>query len=321
MSSNSQEFIRELIELYRSLPCLWKIKSADYSNKYKKKEAYEKLVVLFKQHNPSDTVDETVVKKKIQGLRTVYKKELNKVEKSTKSGAGTEDVYVPKLWYYHLMAFTRDQEVPRPISSSMSQPEEEETVIRPDSPVGDDRSEALSPTTCGSEDIPRTPISTEDRTPISTEEASEQAGPSTVPRRLSSCRKRKATTSPLPDFMDLAKKILTHQDKPPIGGFAHLVDDRLRTLDQTQRLHAERIIFETLNKAAAGKLTDTSAVLEVNPVSQYSWPPMQEPHTSTPRRGIEPTQNMNLGPPQYQASQFFNPTRQRLNDSDCYYTQ
>ncbi|XP_077148678.1 uncharacterized protein LOC143809484 isoform X2 [Ranitomeya variabilis] len=134
MSANDQEFVRELIDMYRSLPCLWKIKSADYSNRYKKKAAYEKLVALYKQHHPTETVDENIVRKKIQALRTVYKKELNKVEKSVKSGAGTDDVYVPKLWYYDLLAFTRDQEIPRPSKTvtSLCAPSAEE--ILPESP-------------------------------------------------------------------------------------------------------------------------------------------------------------------------------------------
>ncbi|CAJ0956626.1 unnamed protein product [Ranitomeya imitator] len=114
MSANDQEFVRALINMYRSLPCLWKIKFADYSIHYKKKAAYEKLVALYKEHHPTETVDENIVRKKIQALRTVYKKEMNKVEKSMKSGAGTDDVYVPKLWYYDLLAFTRDQEIIRP---------------------------------------------------------------------------------------------------------------------------------------------------------------------------------------------------------------
>ncbi|CAJ0922641.1 unnamed protein product [Ranitomeya imitator] len=71
MSANDQEFVRALIDMYRSLPCLWKIKSADYSNRYKKKAAYEKLVALYKQHHPTETVDENIVRKKIQALRTV----------------------------------------------------------------------------------------------------------------------------------------------------------------------------------------------------------------------------------------------------------
>ncbi|CAJ0924845.1 unnamed protein product [Ranitomeya imitator] len=120
MSANDNEFVRALIDMYRSLPCLWKIKSADYSNRNMKRAAYEKLVALHKEHHPTESVDETIVRKKIQALRTVYKKELNKVEKSKKSGAGADDVYVPKLWYFDLLAFTRDQEIPRPAQTVTS---------------------------------------------------------------------------------------------------------------------------------------------------------------------------------------------------------
>ncbi|CAJ0958890.1 unnamed protein product [Ranitomeya imitator] len=137
MSFNTEEFVRELIEMYRSLPCLWQIKSAEYSNRNKKREAFAKLVALFQQHNPSEKVDESVVRKKIQGLRTVYKKELNKVVRSMKSGAATDEVYVPSLWYFDLLGFTRDQELPRTMASSMRQTLDEDPVITTDTPVGD----------------------------------------------------------------------------------------------------------------------------------------------------------------------------------------
>ncbi|CAJ0963756.1 unnamed protein product [Ranitomeya imitator] len=72
-------------------------------------------------------------KKQIQALRTVLKKEVNKVEKSKKSVAGTDEVYVPKLWYYDLMAFTRDQEIPRPCQTVTSFCEPSAKEILPES--------------------------------------------------------------------------------------------------------------------------------------------------------------------------------------------
>ncbi|XP_069618525.1 uncharacterized protein [Ranitomeya imitator] len=134
MSTNEQDFVRALIEMYRSLPCLWKIKSKDYSNRYMKREAYEKLVAVYREYHPTETVDENIVRKKIQALRTVFKKEVNKVENSKKSGAGTEEVYVPRLWYYDLMAFTRDQEIPRPCQTVTSLCEPSPEDILPESP-------------------------------------------------------------------------------------------------------------------------------------------------------------------------------------------
>ena len=39
---------------------------------------------------------------------------------SKKSGAGEEEVYTPKLWYFDLMLFTTDQEIPRQSVSSLT---------------------------------------------------------------------------------------------------------------------------------------------------------------------------------------------------------
>ncbi|XP_073417778.1 uncharacterized protein [Dendrobates tinctorius] len=272
--------------MYRSMPCLWKVKSPDYSNKYKKKVAYEKLVHLYQEHHPSETVDEAVIKKKIQALRTVFKKELNKVEKSTRSGAGTDEVYVRKLWYYNLLEFTRDQEIPRVMHCSMSLPQEEETVTRPDSPLVDHVTEEVSPTPCVIQETPATSNATDDRMSIIAEEASVSAGAYTVQRHLPVSRKRKATAPPFPEFVDIAKNILVLQEKQAIGGFAHMVDERLRSLDVTQRLQAERIIFEALNKAAVGQLTDSYILVDAQSMSLNPWPQTQEHVTSTPRRMI-----------------------------------
>ncbi|CAJ0952183.1 unnamed protein product [Ranitomeya imitator] len=173
MSYNSEEFVRELIEMYRSLPCLWQIKSAEYSNRNKKREAYGKLVALFKQHNPCEKVDESVGRKNIQGLRTVYKKELNKVVKSMKSGAATDEVYVPSLWYYDLLGFTRDQEMPRTMVSSMRQTLDQDPVIPTDTPVGDQHRHDLS--TATSDDM----LGDEPKLAEATEGSSEDPAPST----------------------------------------------------------------------------------------------------------------------------------------------
>ncbi|KAB0804497.1 hypothetical protein PPYR_01467 [Photinus pyralis] len=59
-----------------------------------------------------------LVTKKINSLRSSYRKEKKKVADSLKSGAGTEEVYSPTLWYYDLFKFLDDQETPRaPVSN------------------------------------------------------------------------------------------------------------------------------------------------------------------------------------------------------------
>ncbi|CAJ0929917.1 unnamed protein product [Ranitomeya imitator] len=299
MSYNSEEFVREMIEMYRSLPCLWQIKSAEYSNRNKKREAYGKLVALFKQHNPCEKVDESVVRKKIQGLRTVYKKELNKVVKSMKSGAATDEVYVPSLWYYDLLGLTRDQELPRTMVSSMRQTLDQDPVIPTDTPVGDQDRHDLSSAT--SDDI----LVDEPSMAEATEGSNEDPAPSTlnsptVPRRINNVRRRKDTLLPSTELVCLAKQMLSQQSNTSVDSFANFAADSLGKLEDTQRIHAERVIFETLSKAAAGQLDETSTVhswMERDRCSRQSMTQTAEAMRSTPVHRIIPHQNLPLAPP------------------------
>jgi hypothetical protein len=60
-------------------------------------------------------------------LRSAFGKEHKKVIKSQVSGAGAEEMYAPRLWYYNQLLFLCDQEAPH-ISSSMQEEEEDSEV-------------------------------------------------------------------------------------------------------------------------------------------------------------------------------------------------
>jgi len=94
------------IAKYRSFPSLWKNSDKIYLNR--KKEAYHELVNLCKLRFPTITRD--LVVKKIQSPRGSFWKELKKVQASKHSGASTDDIYTPSLWYYELLLFTADCE-------------------------------------------------------------------------------------------------------------------------------------------------------------------------------------------------------------------
>ena len=49
VKEDERAFILEVIQAYRELPCLEKIKSDDYSNCNKKVEAYESLQTKYKE--------------------------------------------------------------------------------------------------------------------------------------------------------------------------------------------------------------------------------------------------------------------------------
>ncbi|XP_066978518.1 uncharacterized protein [Macrobrachium rosenbergii] len=109
-SANSREVLSDFIDLYQSFPCLWKIKSADYYNKHAKQIAQDKLVEKLKECDPN--ADRESCLRKINSLRASFRKEFKKVQASYKSGASTDDIYKPNLWYYEKLLFLKDQEMP-----------------------------------------------------------------------------------------------------------------------------------------------------------------------------------------------------------------
>jgi hypothetical protein len=100
----TKKFIVEFIHLYKSHPTLWQIKNKDYRDKTKKAAAYEILIKKCREVEPD--CDKDTVVKKINSLRTCYRKEFKKVQRSIT--AGDAEVYKPKLWYYDMLMFLND---------------------------------------------------------------------------------------------------------------------------------------------------------------------------------------------------------------------
>lgn len=82
-----------------------------------KKADYETLLSKYKEMFPKASKDD--VKKKLNSLRTNYRKELKKYLQSMKSGSSADDIYQPTLWYLNEMVFLQDQETPLDSQSSM----------------------------------------------------------------------------------------------------------------------------------------------------------------------------------------------------------
>jgi hypothetical protein len=90
---------------------LWKVKSKGYSDRVKKNLAYKHLTTKVKEIDPDANKEK--VAKKINSLRSCFRKELRKVNDSKTPGAGADDTYTPCLWYFQEMLFLTEQEVPR----------------------------------------------------------------------------------------------------------------------------------------------------------------------------------------------------------------
>ena len=56
------------------------------------------------------TVSITEVMRKLKVLQSQHRRELGKVQKTMKSGSGTEDIYKPTLRCYNLLSFQNDED-------------------------------------------------------------------------------------------------------------------------------------------------------------------------------------------------------------------
>jgi hypothetical protein len=101
---------------------VWKVKRQEYKNRNLRDVAYSKMTGFCKQRGFPDADRDFVVKKKIQSLRGSFRK-MKKIHESHRSGRGTDEIYTPTLWYYDLLLFTKDQELPTESVSNMDDPE------------------------------------------------------------------------------------------------------------------------------------------------------------------------------------------------------
>ncbi|XP_049284056.1 uncharacterized protein LOC125764169 [Anopheles funestus] len=100
-----RQFLSEFISLYKSFPCLWDITAKEYLDRGEKQKAYNRLVQKYKEIDKHAT--RSTVVKKINVLRTCYRRELGKLNKSLQSGCG-DKAHNPKLWYFDLLAFLHE---------------------------------------------------------------------------------------------------------------------------------------------------------------------------------------------------------------------
>lgn len=107
-SSYLLEAEKEFVQTYESFPILWDKTNLNYKIKYKRDECLEKLLVIYKKLRPHATISD--VRKKINSLKSNYRREWKKVILSRYSGDGEE--YVPKSWLYECLHFLNKLEQP-----------------------------------------------------------------------------------------------------------------------------------------------------------------------------------------------------------------
>lgn len=263
MDVSNKSFWKDFIELYRQNSCLWDVKSKDYTNKLKKNESYGILLRKLRDSIPDATID--TLKKKINNIRTSFRRELKKVKESKLPGNNCDTVYEPVLWYFPLLYFIAQSEEERKEKSDddddfFTDPLETSSINFSDVQVKEEGSLLES-------NLP------EDEAGISgeTEEDLSHTVYDTYGFHSIRPRKRKLITSRSTFFKPKRSNLIPVRPKP-----CELVEDdecvvtgkklafQLKRMDDHQRLIAEKLISDIMFYGGLGKLNE-DVVIDFGP--------------------------------------------------------
>ncbi|KAF9411488.1 hypothetical protein HW555_009729 [Spodoptera exigua] len=103
--TGSQRMEADFIKTYKNLPVLWDTTHKHYTNKYKRNEALDVLVDVMKRSNPS--ANRYSVRKKINILRSSFRKDLFKHLSSKRINENGEEIYdyKPTNWKFYELRF------------------------------------------------------------------------------------------------------------------------------------------------------------------------------------------------------------------------
>ena len=118
---NEKDNTLEFISMYRNHECLWRVQCKDYSNKNKRNSALDALLDIGLYRKLVPGASKADVLRKINTLRSSFRRELKKINDSKKSGSGTDELYTPSLYYFDELSFVVDQDVPRQSTSTLEE--------------------------------------------------------------------------------------------------------------------------------------------------------------------------------------------------------
>uniref|UniRef100_A0A0P4VX69 MADF domain-containing protein n=1 Tax=Scylla olivacea TaxID=85551 RepID=A0A0P4VX69_SCYOL len=250
--ANTQHFI----ELLKEHPSVWNIKSKQYKMRNVRSASLETIKSdLSNFANCTLRVED--ITKKLHTLKTQFNREMSAIKASQKSGAGTDDIYTPKLWCFDELRFLADGE-PRP---SMSNLDEGETTTAQIDVVA---------TLPSQEDAVESPDISLPPTPSLTSACSVATSrtPSPLPSSSSGgTSKKRKQIDEIDNMMALAiNKLLSlpsPNNREPLLDISKFVDTELKNMSEMQRKLAKKLICDVLHMGDMGDLTREHSVVRV----------------------------------------------------------
>ncbi|XP_047991563.1 uncharacterized protein LOC125230463 [Leguminivora glycinivorella] len=273
---NEDETLK-FVQLYREHECLWDKRCDAYKNKQMRASALE---VLRDGMNKGLTIND--IKAKIKSLRNTYYLELDKIEKSTRSGAGG-NVYKPKaIWFEEYDSFVKPVTVRRKTTNNTEVSTDNENGVENDSQETEEtQQQRQHETRQETQQEPRQ--ETQQETRQDTLQETQQETPQFTPPI------KKAKRSKLSQLSDMIKDLRNINDdnantsicseETDLDLFGKSVSAQMKTLSEVQAVIAKEKIQSILTQC---RLTDLQAKnahsygnLQSQNMSSTHWNPRQ----------------------------------------------
>ncbi|XP_053625757.1 uncharacterized protein LOC128683819 [Plodia interpunctella] len=234
-----REMLIKMINAYRKERCLWDITHKDYNSKCIRQEAIDKLLKILRTMEPC--ADRPDVQKKINSLRTTYRKERKKVVHSL---VYNKVVYEPKLWYYNYLTFLDDDNIDGHNDENSDGDVQE--IGSEDHHGTDEQDTAMF-------------IIRKSESPQHVEyEESESESNHQLPSSSKRATKRtidETLTSNVVKLVDKCLKKFKDDDEDRHDIFCKSIAAKMRYLDHKQFILAEKLINDIMYEAESGNLT------------------------------------------------------------------
>ncbi|XP_076046683.1 uncharacterized protein LOC143028448 isoform X10 [Oratosquilla oratoria] len=259
---NEREVLLQFIHTYRDHPALWKVKSKEYTNKLARSKGISALQDLLKELEPDCTRDAVI--KKINCLRSSFRRECRKIEKSKKSGASPNEMYTSSLWYFEEMMFVLDQDLPGESCSNL------DDIYNYNAEIAEAHGTEGDATPCTRQQIAEAHGTEGDATPYTRQQIPEAHGTEgdATPYTRQEVKRRRKSLSKSDHILDIVARKLDeslHKDNSGIDLFGSYVAHRIHSMDIRTAIITRKLINDVLFEAEMGNLNASSRVVAATP--------------------------------------------------------
>ncbi|XP_075161834.1 uncharacterized protein LOC142234558 [Haematobia irritans] len=250
--NTSRKFWVEFIEFFKSLPALWNKHSEEYGDRYQRQKAFEALLEKYRELDKDAEIAD--LKKKINNIRSIYRRECIKIKNSEQIALTPDDIYVPTVWYFPHLDFLKDD-------NGSANDDDNWTISKMEKDEDDDddysAESRMAPIPKKRKLLTTSQVKIErqqtDRTPQNVRTQVRKTPPISMRNKIEPPQIERIQEIEKP--RNLQQQYIPKDKSHALSGGWEVL---YRDLDERQKLYAYRMINEVLYQAALGKLQENS---------------------------------------------------------------